>query len=472
MYLRRVDIERILNKCGIQGYTELWLSSETNLRKDNGSVWKVFSEKYDVTECLHIGDNEMADIQLSGDYKIGNYHIMSSKDLAECSNLGELCNLHNVLNSADSVAKGLVLKNLFSNPFAINKTEFRVKVQDEQTFGYALMGPVILGYMNHLAKEMLESGTNRVFFFAREGYLLKDLFEIMKKYIPKLSSIQDEYLMVSRRALSVAAIETAEDAYELLNIFYRGTFRELLFYRFGISDSNAVDESLVLPEEQEKAKQLLRPYEARIMQQAEKERKSYMHYYAGLNNDDNGRTAVSDIGYSGSIQYYLSKLTGETFDGYYFATDAKNKPLAISGNSMHGHYIANDSHQDCSDSYVHRYHLILESILIAPTGQFVRVGDNGEFQYITDKNPQFTVQIEQIQEGIKQYFEDFYSFCGSDAMYYEIDKDFAEELTQALIECDVLEEKLQKCLEVDDMYCTDSKISAIAHYKDLEQANI
>lgn len=469
MYLRRIDIERILDKCEIRDYNELWLSSEKNLRKDNGTLWKAYIQKYKAKECMHIGDNEKADIQLSGDYGIHNYHIMSLKNLFECSNMGEICSIKHIAGPADSIVVGLVLKKLFNNPFCLNKTEFEIKIKDEEEFGYTIIGPVVLGYMNYLCRTAINGHASKVLFFAREGYLLKELFDIIKDRLSDLTDIAGEYIYVSRRALSVAAIQKENDIFELLDIYYRGTFKDLLFNRFGIEDVNAQEENIELPEQKEKVVKMINVYRQLILQQAQKERDNYLKYYETFKKNGNNKTVVSDIGYSGTIQYYLSKLTGDVFDGCYFATDAKKKPLLIDGNTINGFYIDNDSKQAYSSSYIHRYHLILESILIAPVGQFVSVDDNGRFHFITDNNPQFTQKIAKIHNGIKAYFKDFYEFCGSVSIDCELNKTFMEGLIHAVIECNIIEENLEEVFVVEDTYCSDSKISVLEHYRTLEE---
>lgn len=468
MYLRRQDIDRILKKCGIEGYDELWLSSETNLRKDNGTLWDAYATQYKGKQCLHIGDNEVADIQLSGDRGIRNYHVMSARDLFECSNAGEVCSLSHIQTPADSVAAGLVLKDLLENPFVLNKTEFSLKIRDEEKFGYNILGPVVLGYMNHLCKCAVENGTGTILFFAREGYLLRELYEIMRQKVSGLDRIKGEYIFVSRRALSVAALKNEEDIGALLDIYYRGSFKNLLFSRFGITDDAAEDREIELPEKKDSTAKLLKAYHERIFRQAELERDAYLKYYGKVKDNAEGRIAVADIGYSGTIQYYLSKLTGDTYDGYYFATDAKKKPLALPGNTIEGFYIDNDGRQDYSSSYIHRYHLLLESILIAPTGQLVRVDSDGGFVYTEEKNQQFTPRVVKIQEGIRQYFVDFYGFCKEYALISDLDKTFMEGLVHSAVECSIADKNLEECFNVEDSYCSDCRINVLEHYRDVE----
>lgn len=469
MYMRRADIERILQKCGIGEYEQLYLSCELNLRKDDKTFWKEYSKRYDGLKWMHIGDNETSDMQISGDYGILGYHILSSADLYECSNIGEVYNLCQIDNPVTSVAAGLSLKRLFNQPFGLNEDMLRLVVGREEDLGYALLGPVILGYIHGLCREVLDKKVNKVLFFAREGYLLKDLFNIAKKYVPSLASVQGEYLLVSRRALSLASVECEEDIQELLKLSFTGSFQRFLHHRFGIDDVNASLEEIQLPQEVGKVIGMLKSYEEEILKKAKWERDNYLKYYHSLGEISDSRIMVSDIGYSGTIQYYLSKLTGQSYDGYYFATDSKKRPLAIAGNTMKGYYVEDDSCSECSVSNVYKYHLLLECILIAPKGQLVCVDANGEFVYTEEKNPYFTQQVERIQEGIRQYVKDFYETCGASALELPLDKTFSEKMMKAAVEYGVIDKSLEACFTVEDFYVSDQEISVLGQYKNKKE---
>ena len=90
MYLHRRQVERLLEKAGVRGYHEMYLSSETNLRKDDNSLWHHLIEKENATDpsFLHIGDNEHSDMQLPTDLGIRTYHVMSPRNLFEFTPLG------------------------------------------------------------------------------------------------------------------------------------------------------------------------------------------------------------------------------------------------------------------------------------------------------------------------------------------------------------------------------------------------
>ena len=121
-------------------------------------------------------------------------------------------------------------------------------------------------------------------------------------------------------------------------------------------------------------------------------------------------------------------------------------------------------------NWIHRYHLLLESVLIAPAGQFVHMDENQKPVYTEEVNQQYTPQIQKIQEGIRQYVEDFYGLCGEKALQAELEKTFMEELIHAAVKCGIADKKLEDSFVVEDTYCSDSRLNAMEHYREIEES--
>lgn len=63
MYLPQETIIKILKKCGISGYSDLFLSSYIGVRKRTGDMYKYISNRYNLPlkYIFHIGDNAVSD---------------------------------------------------------------------------------------------------------------------------------------------------------------------------------------------------------------------------------------------------------------------------------------------------------------------------------------------------------------------------------------------------------------------------
>lgn len=470
MHLSGDDIEKILLKCGIDNsdYDEMLLSSCMNLRKDNGTMWQYFSSVHNEAKCIHVGDNEVSDVQIPGDYKIQNYHVMHPKALFQLSDLGRAIGSINDSAPSDAVELGLILHSLYSDPFKYNTLGLKVRMTGGREFGYNITGPVVLNYVLWLIEEARKAGSHHIWFFSREGFIFKRVFDIICPYIMEdTEEIKGKYVYVSRRALSLAAVERGEDMSGPLDIYYEGRLGNLLKKRFGIEDDSIADEDIKLPDNKGKVLKVLEQYKDEILERAAKERESYVSYMDKLlqNISQEDRIIVSDIGYSGTIQYYLSKILHRTFDGRYMATDSQKKPLAIKGNTVQGYYIDNDSEQELSKSYIHRYHLLMESIFISPEGQLVGIDHNGAPVFDEDNNPLYNHVISDIHRGIEEYALDWGSIMKDTLMAGLPGKELPEALVNAVIKTDIADKKIADSLVVDDRYCSGEVKNAVEYYK-------
>lgn len=78
----------------------------------------------------------------------------------------------------------------------------------------------------------------------------------------------------------------------------------------------------MLPSDAVRIYERVKVYLKEILSKAQFERNNYLKYISEIVKTGEG-ASVADLGYSGSIQYYLSKLLERPLDGYYFATDNK-----------------------------------------------------------------------------------------------------------------------------------------------------
>lgn len=468
MHLRKNHIKTMLKSCGIneEDYDEILLSSDMNKRKDNGTMWQYFVSLFKGKKYIHIGDNEVSDVQTAGDYGIVNYHVMSCKALFQLSSLGKSIGVIDDKGASNAVEIGLVLNKLFSDPFKYNKTRFEVKIDDAKTFGYGFIGPVVLNYVLWLLKEAENIGAKRILFFSREGYIFKKVFDIILMYCQN-SKIKGDYIYVSRRALMSAAIKEENDINRPLDIYYEGKLDNLLRKRFGINIENVPDEDIKLPDNKGKVIKYINAYKKEILMQAKCDRENYLKYLErilfGISPDD--RVVVSDIGYSGTIQYYLSLISERGFDGRYMATDNKKKPAVLNQNTIMGYYIDGDCEQEISESYIHRYHLMFESVFISPDGQLVRMDKAGQPVFEEKENRLYDYNITAIHEGILEYAKEYACVMGTSALDEIPEKNFAERLTYAVLNTDILEKSVADSMLVDDKYCSGEVRNVVDFYR-------
>lgn len=458
MYLLKTNVIKLLEKCQITEYDELFISCECNLRKDNGTMWDMLVEKYKGKEILHIGDNEKSDAQLPGDRKISIHHIFTGRDVFLLSNIGrgykkqEYCTI-------DSVALGIIVAKYFNNPYDFNDSKFNIKIGNEYDLGYCIIGPIVCDYMRWVAKKALENKNDKLLFLAREGYLFNNVFEVMKKNCPVLKDIQGEYLYASRRAMTVCNINTEEDIQDCLTIMYEGTLSKLMSSRFGIMLDNSIEDcKIFLPDDSAKVMNIIKPMIKDVISSSQRERENYLSYYGKVVSNSK-RCATLDIGYAGTIQYFLSKFTKDTYDGYYFATDNKLLPLRIEGNTISGRYIEKDEIQPASSSYIHRYSLLLETVLTSMDNQFMFIDEKMVPHFRSEDSGISKDMIRKIHQGALDYANKLFDLLKNIAIIQESNKLVYEEIMRMSVEENLLTDELKDKFILEDNFCTDKEIN-------------
>ncbi len=161
-------------------------------------------------------------------------------------------------------------------------------------------------------KDILKNDYKKIFFLARDGYNLYNLF---KKY----SNIETEYVYTSKRALLLASITKIED--KVLNFLppytFGQTIREVLEYVgmekiFSIDDLkeigfNSFEDKILNIQDLVKFKSIYRLKEADVLKICKQERVDALRYFNELGMRK-GTNFVFDFGWDGSCQYFLENL--------------------------------------------------------------------------------------------------------------------------------------------------------------------
>lgn len=289
IYLEEILIKKILQKCNVRGYSEIFVSSQYNKTKSSGKLFDVVKAKYCSSgkKILHIGDNYKSDYLMpkwkglnAFFYHYQRYRLHIKRDM---------------LGIAD-----------FTSCHCRNTEDFYYN------FGYQVLGPSLYGFINWLDRQLSYQNQSKIFFFAREGQFLKKAFDSLF-----LGKYQESYLYVSRRSLTIPAVvmaETLEDFLAYRPMYSRVTveneieklglckedFKECSWY------SNAVLNTTFGELKEEQKLSIQKDMFDKTKQNAYQEVQNLLLY---LNQEQvKGRFAVIDLGWNGSMQRALSQI--------------------------------------------------------------------------------------------------------------------------------------------------------------------
>lgn len=318
-YLRKKDFKILMDKIGLGSFPEqqLILSTEERKSKMNGDIWSFKGDECKGKTHLHIGDNEIADINVPQKYGIDTFYVMSGKSMVANSSISML--LSEVITLNDSISLGMVIARMMNNPFALNKTKGKIYMDNPYDFGYALFGGVITKFLLWLYKNAKDKNVKRLLFFARDGYFLTQDFEFLQDRLSKI--VEVKYLPISRRLIYLATMNNDEDYKRVVSFPYMGNFADYLKSRFNIivhaDDVNAT-KTVSAASDVNNLLLWLEDYKNEIIVEQEMEKDNYLKYlktngFMELIND-----AVVDFSFYGTNQYYYQNLMDRHFDGYYF----------------------------------------------------------------------------------------------------------------------------------------------------------
>lgn len=176
MYLEKELIEKILINCGYKEYRNVFVSSDVRMKKSTGDLYLYVLNELGISgsQLLHLGNNFRTDYLVPKKYKIHTkwYKLPELKKMN--SNILLTCMKKQILMNHQKGAQCEV--------------------------GYRVMGPFTIGFVHWIHEECLAIGKEKIFFLARDGYLLSDVYS--RLYPHEKSS----YLRVSRKALRNAVL--------------------------------------------------------------------------------------------------------------------------------------------------------------------------------------------------------------------------------------------------------------------------
>jgi FMN phosphatase YigB (HAD superfamily) len=232
MYLPKDAIAAILEKCGYAGYAGLYISNEYGLCKGTGRLFKAAlkNEGIKSENWLHIGDNIGADYHAPRGVKINVYHLPKAADLF----MGEYPNsytgysyskifspgigMHDMQRGArDSFAGiramlGMAANRIFGEFYSDFTSATDVNISPEY-FGYYALGMYGYAVADWLMEKTKGGHVGTIHFAARDGYLFKQVYDILAKCKPNAPN--SNYLYCSRKSLLFADIKSKADLLSL-----------------------------------------------------------------------------------------------------------------------------------------------------------------------------------------------------------------------------------------------------------------
>lgn len=444
MYLNKETIEKMLAKCGYSNYKKFFLSNDINKRKDRKDIWPYLLKKYKNKSIIHIGDNNNSDYLFPQEFGIDSFKIESSKELFKRTSLFSTLNYYIENRTiSNSIYLGLLInKTLFNSPFS------NLKLENLDDFSYLFHGPIINEYMKFVCENTEED--SNLLFLAREGYYLQKIYKYyISKY--KLAERKNYYFLTSRKSTTLASVTTENDLNKIVNNEYTGTIKN--FFKKNLEMDIEEDYEISLPDDKEKVLDLIIKHKDSILKEAEEQRINYKKYINSIiPNYKNEKINLIDLGYSGSIQYNLTKMMNKEVTGIYVTNSDKIKKYHKNSKLL----FCFDNQKNPNYLSLFHYSLILEYFLTAPYGQLQKFDNNIKPVYNDEKldsNKKESMSI--IYKNVKNYINDVASI----SKYYKLcyNRDLMCEVYKYMIESNLLTRNVKDKFNFIDSFCRDEE---------------
>lgn len=296
-------------------------------------------------------------------------------------------------------------------------------------FGYSKLGPLLLGYSKWLNENFRKENIDRVYFFSRDGYLMKQAFDLLTA---NAQEIKTYYLEVSRRSLRVPILWKNYSLENLLTMLSPSMLITIasIFDAVGLKASDYVEllqkyefdlDSAIYRKDILSNANLVAMYSelSPIIEKVSLQEYENLKVYL-REKKIGGKFAIVDIGWSGGMQRFLQTTLNEMginseIYGYYTGVASYFKRNLIDSQfklNMHGYlfdFMHNPNDVDCRNCFVGLY----EMLFLETKGSVEKyeVTDDGRvlakrYPYEYYVNGQFLPEIEcvkEVQKGALDY---------------------------------------------------------------------
>lgn len=377
-FYTKAQLAELLERCGFTGYRDILASCEYRTGKTQ-RLFERLREKIPGKTCLHIGDSADADVEGAEKNGYTACRLYSSLELFEKA--GYLGFWEKIDSLSSRIQAGMLVTKLFNSPFQFEEPGCRLHVDAAYDVGYLFFGPVISGFVIWLRGEIQKRGLHNIWFGARDGYLIKKLYEQID---PSANSV---YFLTSRSAAIRAGMEREEDIRYVEEMRFSGSLQEQLRERFGISI------------EEDGAQSRLLDYKEEILEAARTSRDGYLQYMKRLKLAE-GDVAFYDFVARGTVQMYVERLTDRHLKGFYF-WQQDQELMREKGLDIQPYFKP-------EESAISHYYLVLENVLMAPQPSVLGFNEAGEACFGEETRTERELQcIQRVQDGITDYFRTY-----------------------------------------------------------------
>ncbi|QTN27397.1 glycosyltransferase [Rhodoferax sp. AJA081-3] len=318
MYLDRETIAAILHKNGFKQYEDIFVSSEDDLIKGDGSrfAWLKTSLPGSVGRAIHIGDNHVSDWVQPRQHGYDAFQYLESIEFYRHDDFLFSKAPHLVAQDSLGVSFTLGMFRYWKSGFLDSKPSYW------RQFGFFYGGALVAAFCAFVNSTLRtrQLSTSRVFFLARDGDIMSQVCRLL---YPELDAV---YVWASRRCMSFPSLRTMQpsDDEDMIKLFTTPigiTCADDVMERLGYDDLPELKAALSdleargLLDSEPDILRCLVDHKDTLLPKARAERDTLLHYLDAVNFFGDSDIVIADVGWGGTIQNALVKLMKESGSG-------------------------------------------------------------------------------------------------------------------------------------------------------------
>ena len=395
-YYSKTQLQEILKIIGVNKVTDIIVSCEYDTSK-TGNLFEKLIAIAGTKNIIHIGDDIVADEESAKRHGIKAFRIYSAIELLEL--IGGLNLLYNDQSLSDRIRIGMFTANLFNSPFQFEDDCKYINVNSSFDIGYLFVAPMVMDFTRWFEEKTIELGIENRWLCARDGFLLKRLYEVM------YPDVRAEYFYTSRISAIRAGMDSFEDIEYVDSMKFTGEVEDNLRTRFGIDIACISDDDI---DEDELG---LLKYVKPIIQNSIVKRENNKKYINSLNVSD-GDISLFDFVAKGTSQLYIQKLVNNHIKGLYFM---QLEPQFMK--DMNLDIIPFYKEEEREKSAIFENYYILETLLTSPEASVDEFDDTGTPVFAIETRSERDIDcVMKAQNGIIEYTKKYLQLCPTSAI--------------------------------------------------------
>lgn len=399
MYLPALVISNILKEKGIVDYHKLYVSTNYKTSKTE-SLFEVVADenKIKVDKWLHIGDNPFGDVYAPNKLGIQTFRLYSTTEMLEESIYAKIVEQNHSLE--ENLVISYFAAEAYNSPFAGFYENGKLVVKDSKLLTKLIVAPLLMKYVVWLSHLLLENDNDLVLFPSRDGFILQQIYNALKKVSGEYKLPKSIYFYTSRRSVLIAAATNKDDIEYIIECPDSCDISGRISKRFEID----------LKEKYELGSIPASLWE-RLLECSRQERKRYRQYIENVGISSHSRVALVDFVAVGTIQEALQRMTDKEVQGYYFLRRTANNRYTLNLNCMSMYPVAGDFQ---GESNVYRYYYFLENVLSSYEPSFKRMSAEGKCEFFKESRTERALaQLQVFHEAIMDYCQDVFAIYPS-----------------------------------------------------------